>query len=80
MRQKHKDQDMLLSQKVKISAFSEFSILPYTHNRKLRNTGKFSFTSNFGISCNLRLKNEKKKNFHKNFKNTSAAKLFFVTI
>ena len=80
MRQKHKDQDILLSQKVKISEFSEFSILPYTQNRKLRNIGKFSFTSNFGISCNLRLKNEKKKNFHKNLKITSAAKLFFVTI
>ena len=39
---------------------SEFSILPYTQNRKLGNLGKCSFASNFGSSCNLRYKNDKK--------------------
>ena len=65
---------------MKISEVSEFSVLPYVQNRKLGNLEKFSFTSNFGISCNLRFKNEKKKNFHKNSKITSAVKLSFVTI
>ena len=65
---------------MKIFEVSGFSVLPYVQNRKLGNLEKFSFTSNFGISCNLRFKNEKKKNFHKNLKITSAVKLFFVTI
>ena len=30
--------------KILISEVSEFSILPYTQNRKLGNLGKFSFT------------------------------------
>ena len=77
MRQKHKDQDIFLSQKVKISEFSEFSILPYTQNRKLRNIGKFSFTSNFGISCNLRLKNEKKKELSQKFQEYLHCKTIF---
>ena len=51
---------MLLVEKVKISEVSEFSIVPYTQNRKLGNLGKFSFTSNFESSCNLRCKNDKK--------------------
>ena len=65
--------------KRKLSKISEFSNLGIGQNRKLGNLGKFSFTSNFGISCNLRFKN-KKKDFHKNLKITSTAKLFFVTI
>ena len=48
--------------KVKTSEFSEFSILPYTQNRKLGNLGKCSFASNFDNSCNLRCKNNKKFN------------------
>ena len=46
---------------MKISVVSESSILPYVKNPKLGNFGKFPFTSNFGISCNLRFKNEKKE-------------------
>ena len=52
---------------MKISELSEFSILSYTQNRKLGNLGKCSFTSNFGSSCNLRCKNDKKLT-DKNFK------------
>ena len=59
MRQKLKDQDMFWLEKVKISEVSEFSILPYTQNRKLGNLGKCSFTSNFDSSCNLRFRNDK---------------------
>ena len=51
---------MLLEEKNKISEISEFSILPYTQNRKLGNLGKCSFTSNFYRVCNLRCKNDKK--------------------
>ena len=51
---------MLLDKKVKISEVSKFSILSYTQNRKLGNLGKFSCTSNFDSSCNLRCKNDKK--------------------
>ena len=47
---------MLLEEKKKIS---EFSILPYVENWKLRNLGKCSFTSNFDSSCNLRFRNNK---------------------
>ena len=36
-----------LRRKMPISEVSEFSILPYTQNRKLWNLGKFSFTTNF---------------------------------
>ena len=50
---------------MKISEVSEFSVLPYVQNRKLGNLEKFSFTSNFDISCNLRFKNEKKRTFRK---------------
>ena len=46
---------------MKISKVFEFSTLPYVQNRKLGNLGKLSFTSNFGISCNLRIKIEKNK-------------------
>ena len=45
--------------KMPISEVSEFSILPYTQNRKLGNLGKCSFTSNFDSSCNLRFRNDK---------------------
>ena len=55
-----KGQDMLLEEKRTIFEVSEFSILTYTQNRKLGNLGKFSFTSNFDSSCNLRCKNNKK--------------------
>ena len=60
MRQNLQGQAMLLEEKRKISEVSEFSILSYTQNRKLGNLGKFSFTSNFDSSCNLRCKNNKK--------------------
>ena len=50
---------MILEKKVKISEVSEFSILPYTQNRKLGNLGKFSFTSNFERRCNLDAKTTK---------------------
>ena len=50
---------MVLEEEVKISEVSEFSILPYTQNRKLGNLGKFSFTSNFERSCNLDAKTTK---------------------
>ena len=45
--------------KMPISEVSEFSILPYTQNRKLGNLGKCSFTSNFESCCNLRFRNDK---------------------
>ena len=51
---------MLLEEKRTIFEVSEFSILTYTQNRKLGNLGKFSFSSNFDSSCNLRCKNNKK--------------------
>ena len=50
---------MLLEEKKKISEISEFSILPYTQNRKLWNLGKCSFPSNFDSSCNLRFRKDK---------------------
>ena len=50
---------MLLEEKQKNSEVSEFSILPYTQNRKLGNLGKCSFTSNFESCCNLRFRNDK---------------------
>ena len=37
---------MVWEEKMSISKVSEFSILPYTWNRKLENLGKFSLTSN----------------------------------
>ena len=51
---------MLLEEKNKMSEVSEFSILPYTENRKLGNLGKYCFTSNFDSNCKLRSKNDKK--------------------
>ena len=50
---------MLLEEIQKISEDYEFSILTYTQSRKLENLGKFSFTSNFDSSCNLKGKNDK---------------------
>ena len=61
LRQKLKGQDLLLEEKQKISEVSEFSILPYTQNPKLRYLGKSSFTSNFESCCNLRFRNNKNK-------------------
>ena len=60
MRQNLKGQDMLSEVKRKISEVYEFTILSYTQNRKLGNLGKFSFTSNFDSSFNLRCKINKK--------------------
>ena len=53
LRQKLKGQDMLLEEEKKIFEISEFSILPYTQNRKLGNLGKCSFTSSFDSICNF---------------------------
>ena len=44
---------------MKISEVSEFSILPYSQNRKLGNLGRCSFTSNFDSNCDLRFRNDK---------------------
>ena len=60
MRQNLEGQAMLLEEKTKISEVYEFLILSYTQNQKLGNLRKFSFTSNFGSSCNLSWKNDKK--------------------
>ena len=46
----------LIRIKIPISKVSEFSILPYTQNWKLRNLRKFSFTSNFDSTWNSNLK------------------------
>ena len=43
MKQKLKGQDLLLEQKKEISEVFEFSILPYTQNRKLGNHGVFFY-------------------------------------
>ena len=43
-----------------MSEVSEFSILPFTQNRKLGNLGKCRFTPNFDSICNLRWKNDNK--------------------
>ena len=45
--------DVIWEEKMPIPKISEFSILPYTWNRKLGNLGKFSFTSNFIVSITL---------------------------
>ena len=50
---------MLFEEKKKISEVSEFSTLPYTRNRKLRNLRKCSFTLNFDSCCNLRFGTDK---------------------
>ena len=59
IRQKLKDQGIFWLEKVKIFEVSEFSILPYTQNRKLGNLGKCCFTSNFEIYCNFTFRNDK---------------------
>ena len=51
---------MFLLEKVKISEVSEFSILSFTQNGKVRNLGKCCFTSDFDSSCTLGYKNNKK--------------------
>ena len=53
---------ILFRRKLKTSEIFEFSILPYTQNRKLRNLGNFTFTSNFDSSCNQSFENNKKVN------------------
>ena len=45
------------NKKIPISEVSEFTILPYTENRKLGNLGKFSSTSIFGSIWNSKSKN-----------------------
>ena len=47
--------------KKKTSEVFEFSIVPYTRNRTLGNLRKYSFTSNFDSSFNLRCKNAKNR-------------------
>ena len=49
--------DVIWEEKMPISEVSEFSILPYTWNRKLGNLGKFSFTYIFGSIWNSKSKN-----------------------
>ena len=44
---------------MKIYEVSEFSILSYTQNRKLRNLGKCPFTPNFDSGGNLTFRNDK---------------------
>ena len=50
---------MLIEEKYKICGVSEFSILPYTQNRKLGYLGKRSPTSNFDSQCSLIFRNDK---------------------
>ena len=59
LRQKIKVWYMLLEEKKQISEVSEFSILPYTQNWKLRNLGKCSFTLICDSCCNLSSRNNK---------------------
>ena len=58
-----------LEQKKKISEVSEFSILPYTQDRKLGNLRKFSFSLNFDSSFHSRFK--MKMNWDKIYKDAS---------
>ena len=51
-----------------ISEVSEFSILPYSQNRKLGNLGNMSLTSNSDSSYNSRFKNHKNMNWAENWK------------
>ena len=51
-----------------ISEVSEFSILPYNQNRKLRNLGNMSLNSNSDSSYNLRFKSHKNMNWAENWK------------
>ena len=57
-----------LRRKMKISEVSEFSILPYTKNRKLGNLENISLLSNSDSSYNSRFKNDKNTNWAKNGK------------
>ena len=50
---------MLLEEKQKICKVSEFSIFPYTQNRKLGYLAKGSFTSNCGSYWDLMFRNDK---------------------
>ena len=67
LKQQIKGHDMLFEQKKGNFTGSEFSILPYTQNRKLENLGKHSFTSNFESQCNLWFRNNKNE-LRKKFK------------
>ena len=51
-----------LRRKMKISEVSEFSVLPYTKNRKLGNLENISLLSNSDSSYNSRFKNDKNTN------------------
>ena len=51
-----------LRKKKKISEVSEFSILPYTQNRKLGDVRNMSPLSNSDSSYNSRFKNDKNMN------------------
>ena len=57
-----------LRRKMKISEVSEFSVLPYTKNRKLGNLENISLLSNSDSSYNSRFKNDKNTNWAKNGK------------
>ena len=48
-----------LRRKMPVSEVSDFSILPYTQNRKLRNLGKFSYNSVLGSIWNSKSKSWK---------------------
>ena len=43
VKKNNRKQNLTMIKKTKISRVSEFSILPYTQNRKLGNLGKFCF-------------------------------------
>ena len=53
---------MVQEKTMKISEVSEFSILPYTQNRKLGNLGNMSLLSNSNSSFKSRFKNDKNMN------------------
>ena len=57
-----------LRKKMEISEVPEFSILPYTQNRKLGNLRNMSFHSKSESSYNSRFKNDKNMNWAKNWK------------
>ena len=57
-----------LRKKKKISEVSEFSILPYTQNRKLGDVRNMSPLSNSDSSYNSRFKNDKNMNWARNWK------------
>ena len=60
--QKKNEEEKNLRRKMKTSEDSEFSILPYTRNRKLGNLGNMSLLSNSDSSYKSRFKNDKNMN------------------